>query len=191
LDSDEIKTPHLIGVQCENCHGPGGSHIANIRDISVRPKVTLAAEVCGGCHNAFHHSTFDEWKQSKHPIVTPDVAESILSQGEPRMQSCGVCHSGAVREALLEQLENPAAPLPSREDAAYFGVTCAVCHTAHGLTGNPSQLRNPTYSTNHFSYSTDDVVCRPCQRTFRSAQCHNMRGARGGHLACASPFAAV
>jgi hypothetical protein len=178
---DEKTTPHLLGVQCENCHGPGGSHIANVRDSSVWPKVTMAAEVCGGCHNGFHHSTFDEWTKSKHATVVPDVAASILTQGEPRMLACGVCHSGAVREALVEQLEKPGTTLPSREDAAYFGVTCAVCHDAHSLTGNARQLRNPTYSTNNFSYSTAATTTFAAQ--YREdiqvcAQCHNMRGAR-------------
>ncbi|MSU61950.1 MAG: hypothetical protein EXS31_06090, partial [Pedosphaera sp.] len=178
---DELSTPHLAGVQCENCHGPGGSHIANIRDASLRPKVTMSSEVCGGCHNGFHHPTFDEWKTSKHARVEPDVASSILAGGEPRMLACGVCHSGAVRESVLEQLEKPDALLPSREDAAYFGVACAVCHDAHSLTGNPRQLRNPTYSTNHFSYSTSTNTSFAAQYDPEiqvCAQCHNMRGAR-------------
>ena len=110
---DEATTPHLAGVQCENCHGPAASHMANVRDASVRPKVTVAAEVCGGCHD-YHHATFDEWKQSQHAVTNSDVSASILAQGESRMLSCGVCHSAAVREALLEQLENPSTPLPSR-----------------------------------------------------------------------------
>lgn len=53
------QTPQLGGVQCENCHGPGGQHIANLFDASMRPKVTLAAETCGGCHTDAHHPTYD------------------------------------------------------------------------------------------------------------------------------------
>jgi hypothetical protein len=102
------------------------------------------------------------------------------------MLSCGVCHSAAVREALLEQLENPSTPLPSRVDAAYFPVTCAVCHDAHENMAQPPQLpnpqlRNPVYSTNNFSYSTSANTTFAAQYNpdiQLCAQCHNMRGAR-------------
>jgi hypothetical protein len=181
---DALSTPYLAGVQCENCHGPGGSHVANIRDASARPKVTMAAEVCGGCHN-YHHATFDEWGASLHATPTPDVADSILQQGESRMLSCGPCHSGAVRESLLEGLEHPGTPLPSREDAAFFGVTCGVCHDAHANmdsspTAEDPQLRNPVYSTKNFSYSTSSSTTFAAQYDpdiQACGQCHNMRGA--------------
>jgi hypothetical protein len=182
---NEATTPHLAGVQCENCHGPAASHIANIRDVSVRPKVTVAAEVCGGCHN-YHHATFDEWKQSQHSVTNADVSAAILAEGESRMLSCGVCHSAAVREALLQQLVNPSTPLPSRVDAAYFPVTCSVCHDPHQNMAQPPQLpnpqlRNPVYSTNNFSYSTSTNTPFAAQYDPNiqiCAQCHNMRGAR-------------
>ena len=177
---DWETTPLLAGVQCENCHGPSANHVADFTDLSVRPSVTIAAEVCGGCHTDAHHPTFDEWKESLHGIADPHVADGFISQGEPRMLACGPCHSGAVRLALLNQLKRPNEPLPSREDAAYFPITCATCHNAHENT-LASQLRNPTYSLQNFSYSTStntsfakqyDPTVQLC------AQCHNMRGAR-------------
>jgi hypothetical protein len=182
---NEASTPNLAGVQCENCHGPGGAHVANVRDVSVRPKVTLSSEVCGGCHNA-HHPTFDEWKQSPHATPVADVSNAILQQGEPRMLSCGPCHSGAVREALLEGLEHPGTPLPSRVDAAYFAQTCGVCHDAHANMDNPPkqpnpQLRNPVYSLKNFSYNTSASTTFAAQYDPEiqvCGQCHNMRGAR-------------
>jgi hypothetical protein len=183
---DEATTPHLAGVQCENCHGPGGNHVANVRDPSVRPKVTVAAEVCGGCHTDFHHPTFDEWKLSGHAKPNADVSASILLQGESRMLACGVCHSGAVRTALLEGLDHPGTPLPSREDAAFFPITCAVCHDAHANMPTPSklpdpQLRNPVFSTKNFSYNTGTNTTFAAQydpNVQLCGQCHNMRGAR-------------
>jgi Cytochrome c554 and c-prime len=181
---DEATTPQLAGVQCENCHGPAGNHISNVRDTSVRPKVTLSAEVCGGCHN-YHHPTFDEWKLSLHATPNPDVSAAILQQGESRMLSCGPCHSGAVRESLLEGLEHPGTSLPSREDAAYFPVTCGVCHDAHANMDQPPklpnpQLRNPVYSTDNFSYNTSANTTFAAQYNPDiqvCGQCHNMRGA--------------
>jgi hypothetical protein len=183
---NEAATPHLTGVQCENCHGPAANHVAVTRDASVRPKVTMASEVCGGCHN-FHHPTFDEWKLSSHATPVPGPAEDFLEQGAPAMMNCGPCHSGAVRESLLEAYEHGTVPLlPNRIDAAYFGITCAVCHDAHANMDNPPRqpnpmVRNPLYSLANFSYSNstnlqsfslqynpDIQVC---------GQCHNMRGA--------------
>ncbi|MCB1125748.1 MAG: cytochrome c family protein, partial [Verrucomicrobiae bacterium] len=37
------QTPQLGGVQCENCHGPGGNHAFNPFDEGMQPKVTLAS----------------------------------------------------------------------------------------------------------------------------------------------------
>jgi hypothetical protein len=86
----------------------------------------------------------------------------------------------------LEGLEHPGTPLPSRIDAAFFPVTCAVCHDAHVNMDQPPQLpnpqlRNPVFSTANYSYTNssdplsfskqynpDIQVC---------GQCHNMRGA--------------
>ena len=183
---NEVSTPHLAGVQCENCHGPAGNHIANVRDPAARPKVTIAAEVCGGCHNDFHHPTFDEWTTSAHATPNPEVSSSIRQQGEPRMLGCGACHSGAVRDALLKTVQHPATPLPSREDAAFFGITCATCHDPHVNTANPSklpnpQLRNPVFSLENFSYSTASTTTFAAQYNPSiqlCGQCHNMRGAR-------------
>jgi nitrate/TMAO reductase-like tetraheme cytochrome c subunit len=103
------------------------------------------------------------------------------------MLTCGPCHSGAVRESLLEGLEHPGTPLPATVDAAYFPVTCAVCHDAHAAMDNPPkqpnpQLRNPVFSTQNYSYTPStnpasfasqyDPTVQVC------GQCHNMRGAR-------------
>lgn len=183
---DAASTPGLAGVQCENCHGPGGDHVANLGNPAYDPTATLAAAICGGCHTDAHHPTYDEWQESMHSRVDPEVASSMLAQGEARMQACGACHSGAVRMSMLEHWKatqsNPNAvlKLPTREDAAYFGVTCGVCHNAHEDT-LASQLRNPTYSTNNFSYSTSSSTSFAAQYNpdvQMCGQCHNMRGAR-------------
>lgn len=185
---NEASTPLLGGVQCENCHGPGGNHVADPGDLNARPVVSQSAMMCGGCHTDFHHPTHDEWLTAGHHRVTPDVAVGFLNTntvaGEARMRACGSCHSGSVRLAMLGGAEaNPlvAMPkMPTGDVAANVGITCAVCHTAHEKTEFGSQLRNPTYSTNFFSYTTSTNTNFATQYNVNvqiCAQCHNQRGA--------------
>lgn len=171
---DEATTPHLAGVQCENCHGPGGDHAANPMDLTKRPKVTPKAEMCGGCHTDPHHPTYEEFVTSDHADVHPVPASSFISGGAARINSCGSCHSGSARLAMLKGDD-----LPDGNTAASVGITCAVCHNSHELTANGSQLRYPRASMKHFSYSTrvpfaeqHDPEVQLC------GQCHNMRGAQ-------------
>lgn len=183
----EQATPRLAGVQCENCHGPAGAHVSDPGNLLVRPVVSLASMTCGGCHTDFHHPTYDEWLHAGHAEVIEDVGSGFLNSdvnaADARMRSCGSCHSGAVRLALLEGAEknDPKPQMPSGDHAAHTGITCAVCHTAHEKTEYGSQLRNPTYSTNFLSYSTSTNTNFTAQynpEVNLCGQCHNMRGAR-------------
>ncbi|MCC7375153.1 MAG: hypothetical protein IT581_10910 [Verrucomicrobiales bacterium] len=181
-------TPLLGGVQCENCHGPGGAHVADPGDLAARPVVSKASMVCGGCHTDFHHPTYDEWLDAGHSRVHPELVTGFLNTnvvaGEARMRSCGACHSGGVRLAMLKgaqsnpQVELPA--MPSGDVAANTPMTCAVCHTAHEKTPYGAQLRNPPYSTNFFSYATSTNTNFTLQYNVDvnlCGQCHNQRGA--------------
>jgi hypothetical protein len=211
--TDAAHTPQLEGVQCENCHGPAANHAANPGDPTVVPRVELAAQVCGGCHSArltpasvvTRHPLgfgFEDWSTSPHGAVVPDVLQSMASSASS-ISSCGRCHSGSAREALLEG-ENPSTTLTNDFNVA---ITCAVCHDAHQtyvwtndlngviaftnqLTGNvaiitnnelgsvyTNQLRNPYASTNDFVLTTSDVFSNKYNPTINvCAQCHNDRG---------------
>lgn len=171
----ETATPQLAGVQCENCHGPAANHAANPGDLTTRPRVDIAGQVCGGCHTGSHQPTYEEWKSSGHFAVVEDM--NLPS----RINSCGRCHSGTARLALVNGLN----PSTTVTNDANVGITCVVCHDPHQnhvwtnvLTGvvATNQLRYPVASTNYYSLSTsapftnryDINVC---------AQCHNDRGA--------------
>ncbi len=172
-------TTNLAGVQCENCHGPAANHAAATDDPTAVPRVELAATVCGGCHSASHTSytnapTFEEWSSSDHAAVVPD-ALSAMSSSANNISSCGRCHSGSVRDALIDG-QNPLA-LTNDLDVA---ITCAVCHDPHQTNANPAQLRNPVFSTNYFSLATSDVFTNKYNANTNinlCAQCHNERGA--------------
>jgi len=158
-------TPQLAGVQCENCHGPAGNHAANPDDPTTRPRLEIAAQVCGGCHTGSHQPTFEEWQSSPHSGVVEDM-------NPPNMiNSCGRCHSGSARWSLIE-----GKPLPVGD--ANLGIMCINCHEPHSKTANPHQLLNPVASTNDYFLTTSDVFTNKYDPSINvCAQCHNHRGA--------------
>jgi len=199
------KTPQLAGVQCENCHGPAANHAADPDDPTVVPHVELAATMCGGCHNsefvpasaaAYHPPRYEEWNTSLHRAIVPEV-QSVITATPSLISTCGTCHSGTVREALLEN-----ETLPNAQEASAVGVGCATCHDAHtlyvhtnslnGVVTNTftgvvvtntqlgllytNQIANPLSSMQAFAtagsfttnYNPEISIC---------AQCHNDRGA--------------
>ncbi|NGO38632.1 hypothetical protein G4L39_04350 [Limisphaera ngatamarikiensis] len=162
-------TPHLGGVQCESCHGPAGMHAANETDPLFRPRVEVAAQMCGGCHNADSHRThFEQWAGSSHAVVTEDMNPS------GRINACGRCHSGTARLALLKGAD----PVATVTGDANMPVTCVVCHDPHRDTGQPAQLRNPLVSFADYSLGTGANFATAYNPNIQlCAQCHNQRGA--------------
>lgn len=163
-------TPKLENVQCENCHGPAANHAANYIDPTVRPRVDLAATVCGGCHTGPQHPIYDEWTTSGHALVPGQSA--IPNMNPPsRIDACGRCHSGSARLSLLQ-----GAPLP--EGDANVPIVCITCHDPHQTTANPAQLLYPLTSTADYSMSASGSFASQYNPQINvCAQCHNERGA--------------
>jgi len=165
-------TPQLANVQCENCHGPAANHAANPNDFTVIPQVEIAATVCGGCHDGPMQPTYAEWNSSGHSAVTPAVLQS-MSASTNNISSCGRCHSGSVRLALLDG-QNPVA-LTNDLNVA---ITCVVCHDPHQTSAYPAQVRNPLHSTNYYSLTTSTNFSAAYNPNINiCGQCHNSRGA--------------
>jgi hypothetical protein len=202
----QALTPQLAGVQCENCHGPAARHAANPDDPTLVPRVELAATVCGGCHNAqyapsapapvaaLHPPRYEEWNTSAHRAVLSELQADFISSAN-NIANCGYCHSGTVREALVE-----GQPLPDAHEAGAVGIACATCHDSHqiyvhtnvlnGVVTNAAtgvvvtntllgavytnQIANPLaslqdyHAVGSFTNTPNVNVC---------AQCHNDRGA--------------
>jgi hypothetical protein len=158
-------TPQLEGVQCENCHGPAGNHAANPDDPTARPRLEIAAQVCGGCHTGSHQPTFEEWHSSPHVSVVEDMNPTN------RIDTCGRCHSGSARWSMIEGKRLPVGD-------ANLGIQCINCHEPHSKTANPYQLLYPLASTKDYSLSTSDVFTNKYDPSINvCAQCHNHRGA--------------
>jgi hypothetical protein len=167
-------------VQCENCHGPAPNQAANETDLTVRPRIEIASQVCGGCHTGSHHPTYDEWSSSGHFQVTEDMRPS------GRINSCGRCHSGSVQLALAGGMPASAVTTNLANDAN-VGITCVVCHDPHqnhvwtnvltrAVTTN--QLRYAVASTNDFFLTTSENFANKFDTNINiCAQCHNHRGA--------------
>ena len=62
------KTPGLLNVTCENCHGPGSKHVDSGADEQV-PIPRPGVKDCITCHNSEHSTNFDYtvyWPKIKH-----------------------------------------------------------------------------------------------------------------------------
>ena len=59
-------TPHLMNVQCENCHGPSRAHISNP---TVKPPEANPIDGCVECHHGSHSPLFNNqtyWPMIEH-----------------------------------------------------------------------------------------------------------------------------
>ncbi|MEE9579092.1 MAG: multiheme c-type cytochrome [Gemmatimonadota bacterium] len=142
--------PRYYDVQCENCHGPGETHVNNPESSNI-PLASLAVDLesgCGECHSGAHHPFVEQWEDSPHSevVASPSTRES-----------CFPCHRG--QGTLIAWGEN-ANYVEKFSDEA-LPVVCGVCHDPHGEAMFEGQLRFPVNTT-----SSETHLC---------SKCHNRR----------------
>lgn len=103
----------------------------------ILPAVSVDPAICGSCHQG-HNPQYNEYTNSLH---YPTVSYAVSSIG--KAAGCGVCHSAAVRMAMLSDYANRlngytnALVMPTLSDVQAWGPSCAICHDPHGLTPSP------------------------------------------------------
>jgi len=150
--TNQSVTPHLAGVQCENCHGPAARHATNPGDPTAKPRVDIAATVCGGCHNnqfvpvqasAEHPPTYEEWSASPHQTFDVvcarchDPHQQLISTNLVSGATCGECHTRVYEEwsatphhtfdVVCQRCHDP--HLAVVDTNLLSGTTCGDCHT--------------------------------------------------------------
>jgi hypothetical protein len=177
---DRATTDPLAGVGCESCHGPGGDHVANVNDKSLRPPVSISADVCGKCHTGDQHPNYEDWGMSKHAAVEPELVPRFAAGTS--LTTCGKCHSGDYfYKAVLkgETVDNTL--LQGKAGNQMAGITCAICHNPHSKTGNAAapedgrdyQLR---FAQVKFTTPTTDLAAAQDPSRFNlCGQCHHTR----------------
>lgn len=136
-------------VQCESCHGPGQTHVANPGASQPLASIAVGADVdtgCGECHSGSHNPFLEEWSASRHGFAGSEFARN--------RESCQSCHEG--RQALVTLGVN--STYTEQDASVTQPITCSVCHDPHGST-NPAQLRMPIDVRN-----VDQNLCMKCHQ---------------------------
>jgi predicted CXXCH cytochrome family protein len=125
---NEDETPQLANVQCENCHGAGGNHVQNPAQNPLESP--LEADLCGTCHQGFHHPTFEQWETSAHAKALATIQNLPFGRDE-----CLECHSAEAILATGQEVVLAEAQVKARNP-----ITCQACHDPHG-SNNAANLR--------------------------------------------------
>lgn len=133
------------GIQCENCHGPAGQHIASFPQAgNNKLDKSLSSDVCAPCHfSSDRHGKGYAWSASGHAMsVNPSGSAREMSLSRP---FCNRCHTaqGYINSTVKHKPE----PVPASSTDALWAnpqpVTCAACHDPHDGS-NEMQLRTKT-----------------------------------------------
>lgn len=117
------------GVRCEGCHGPGGRHIAAVKEGDLPSRSIynpgllsgdeLTQHFCGSCHRGTDEFSLLQSMEINNVRFQPYRIFNSKCYSDDRNISCIACH-------------NPHEPL--REDPAYYDKRCLECHSLRDKT---------------------------------------------------------
>lgn len=152
----------LTDVQCENCHGPNNSPAhQTLKKTGAPERVSLAADVCGICHDESIEPSYRQWHENEHSNYPLAVKVATVDKRGEAAGDCGRCHAGQGFLAWAARGDRAAMLAGSktgnvRQELTALGltadevhpVTCAICHEPH----NPGST---------FRSETEKVPVRP------------------------------
>ncbi|HYU07840.1 MAG TPA: cytochrome c3 family protein [Gemmatimonadales bacterium] len=145
-----VQSTAYHDVQCENCHGPGVTHVEN-PDLDINhPLASIHVDTgvvssCSGCHTGVHTPFVEEWKESAHGSG-PGFAAAATNA------SCQPCHEGRV---AMQVKFGENANYIEKGSTTPERIGCVTCHNPHG-SPNEAQLRAP------LGTPTRDQLCVTC-----------------------------
>jgi hypothetical protein len=127
LPWNDTANIELLGIGCEDCHGPGSEHVGSMdtADINVIEPYTA----CGGteyaeCHygrRQWGNETLDGWATSAHaPFDNDPETDHGMNTYCASCKSPSQFDPGATRQTGVD--------IPKAE---YRGITCGDCHDLH------------------------------------------------------------
>jgi len=168
LKAKSATLGHLVGVQCESCHGPQEQSQAHYPPSKVphdvQARASWGTQVCARCHQQGAAYYFPaQWASSGHNNLSLSVKEATWEMNSTNVGHCGRCHSAQGFGAYVDQLaagnpgyitknglpvaadnsnllDEPAARAMGLQISTVQSVTCQACHDPHDAS-NPFQLR--------------------------------------------------
>jgi hypothetical protein len=145
------------GIQCEECHGPGGLHVENFpADIVASPDTET---VCGKCHTRSpdgiaasggfvrHHEQWDEFSRGRHADLMPNGCMTCHDPHQPIFDSERLAAIQALFDGDVTAVDGLASPP---------GII-AECTDCHGSV-TVSHTGSDDCKSCHMAYTTKTAV---------------------------------
>jgi hypothetical protein len=187
---DAVPDTAYHDVQCENCHGPGYTHVQQpdapagpgnppLAHVAVLGAGTVSdtiarAQSCGDCHSGVHSPYVEEWEQSGHAKSLQEPPGTYVASNA----ACASCHEGKAVLAAWGVTSNYVEK--TQTDAGHFiGATCAVCHDPHGSARDASGT--PIEGQLRFRIDVPDVNQNLCMKCHQRRPQPDQASSRGPH----------